>query len=178
VGTAVGALVGTCIGLVINFKIGEPPMSIMDWVKEGVGFVVEGYVGLLFDVSEGLSTFLESFLPTGWRAALTERSGPQDRDFTQEMKDKLLNIVRELNKEWTGLIDFFGDIWLAAGLPTFKDYNTKLLDINNTSEADIERIFTDVQNIDNNFAAAFSTSRDLFQTCNTDLKEQVNKINA
>jgi hypothetical protein len=67
-------------------------------------------------------------------------------------------------------------MWKALGLPTAKDYTTKLLDIKNASRADIERIFTDVARIDASFTNIFSSSCDAFRVACGNLQALCDRI--
>lgn len=176
-GAAVGVMAGMAIDALINWKfIGEPPVSIVEGVKMVVGSYVEGLVGFIGDRAEAVAKFFNG--PANWRDSYGQNRGPQDRDFTEATKENLLGIVSKLEEEWGGVADYVGDMWKAVGLPTPKDYTTKLLDIKNTSKSDIERIFDEVSRIDTSFVGAFNGSRDVFRTAHKDLQALCDRIKA
>jgi hypothetical protein len=174
VGTVVGAAVGFALGLAINWEFGEPPKSIVGRVKEGARWAVDCTVGFFAAGGEAVVGFFSDL--ANWRDRYGQNSGPQDRDFTQATKERLLGIVDQLEKECGGVIDYIGDGWKAAGLPTAKDYTAKLLDIKNTSKADIEKVFAEVASIDTKFAGTFNSARDAFLAARGDLQALCDRI--
>ncbi len=90
------------------------------------------------------------------------------RDFTENAKNELLGLVKEVDDEdWCGFTDWFGDRWLDlsawCGNLDVKDYvdnitsyHKKVIDKNNTTAEEIEKIFTDVHNVNTNYSSRFT----------------------
>jgi hypothetical protein len=169
-GTAIGAIIGFGLGVAINLEFGEPPKSLVGWAKEGARWAVDRMI----DAGAAVVDFFSGI--ANWRDQYGQSSGPQDRDFTQATKQKLLGIVSQLEKECGGVLDYVGDAWKAAGLPTAKDYTTKLLDIKNTSKSDIEKVFAEVAAIDTKFVGTFNSARDAFRVAHGDLQTLCDRI--
>jgi len=96
------------------------------------------------------------------------------RDFSQEAKQMLVGAAKETEEEkwwevtkwdcWYKVDQFFGVLeWdLYAG--NVDTYYRKLIDINDASVADIEKIFENVYGIDTNCSATISTASDTLRS--------------
>jgi hypothetical protein len=147
IGTAVGIVVGIGINFLINAEI-FGGKSIVGWVQEGVHAVYDAVAGVV----KGVFNF---FFGNGDRG----RPNQGERDFTLAKKQELLQTVKRLDSELGGLFDWVGDRWLEAGLPTTKDYASKLLDIHNTTPGEIEQIWDQVGRIDSTYASKFNADK-------------------
>lgn len=92
------------------------------------------------------------------------------RDFTEENKQKLLGLVKEVEPEtWYEVAgDWVGDRWLdfegwigALDIQNYitevDKYHKKVIDKNNTTEGEINKIFTNVNNINTQYVACFAS---------------------
>ena len=91
-----------------------------------------------------------------------------ERDFSQAALDKLLSMIQEINDEqWFDFTDGLGDWWygtvfysqeISDCLDDIDGFHRRMLDKNNTSEGQLREIFTQVRQIDQNYATRFSAS--------------------
>lgn len=92
----------------------------------------------------------------------------QGRDFSQSTKDTMIGAAKETEDEkwwqvtkwdcWYKVENFFGALKLDNYTGCVDDYYRKLIDINDTSVKEIEKIFEDVYRIDGNYADKMSQS--------------------
>lgn len=85
------------------------------------------------------------------------------RDFSENARQQLLSLVSQVESEkWCDFTDWLGDRWYDfeawLGLLDIKDYiddingyHKKVIDKNNTTSEDIERIFNDVNQVSSNY---------------------------
>ena len=90
------------------------------------------------------------------------------RDFSNASKQKLLGMVDDVEKEkFCDFTDFVGDsyykfqAWIGKlniknYLKDVDSYHKKVIDKNNTSKKEIEKIFANVENVDVTYQAKFS----------------------
>lgn len=92
------------------------------------------------------------------------------RDFSAEAKEALLDAARETEEEdwwqvtrwdcWYRVENMFGHLKLDSYTAEADKYYRKLIDINDASVKDIEKIFTDVYNADDTYSGKMSNSAD------------------
>ena len=111
------------------------------------------------------------------------------RDFTENAKNELLELVKEVEDEkWCGFTDWFGDRWIDMsawfGNLDVKDYvneittyHKKVIDKNNTTAGDIEKIFTDVDHVSTNYFSRFTALMLNLQGYNKSIKALATTIN-
>ena len=105
------------------------------------------------------------------------------RDFTQKSKVNLLNMVDEVeNEKFCNVTDWMGDRWYDLGewLGVFNiqryvndldNYHKKVLDKNNSTRDEIEKIFIAVNGVDDSYAGIFSNSKNNLKTWLDYIKE-------
>ena len=86
------------------------------------------------------------------------------RDFSDDSKQKMLQMVEQVESEkWCNLTDWIGDRWydfetvignlnIRRYIDEVNEYHKKVIDKNNTTRKEIERIFNDVRTVDSNYA--------------------------
>lgn len=82
------------------------------------------------------------------------------REFSDEARDKLYAIIDDINdKQWCGFTDWMGDRWSTfqewIGVLGIEEYGSNvdkyhgiIVDKNNTSKSEIDKIYKDVENVD------------------------------
>ena len=97
------------------------------------------------------------------------------RDFTLGTKKKLLGYIENNDNGWSQIGDWFGDRWLDIcstfhgvqlqdDMSNVESYHREIIDKNNTSQKDIENIFTKVYSIEDNYAALFRQNTELLSS--------------
>lgn len=99
------------------------------------------------------------------------------RDFSDSAYNELIQLVNEVeNEKWCDFTDWIGDGWygfqewigllnISRYIDNVNSYHKKVIDKNNASKSTIDTIFSDVKNIDRNYAtrfAAYKTRLDQF----------------
>ena len=91
------------------------------------------------------------------------------RDFTEESRQKLLELVRQVEAEqWWEWTDKLGDLWygfeawigaldVRCYLDDLDRYHKKVIDKNNMAEKSIEEIFAKVNDVSNQYKNYFAT---------------------
>lgn len=94
-------------------------------------------------------------------------TGKMYRDFSENSKQKLLNLVSEVeNEKWSDFTDWIGDRWydfeawigklsIKNYLNNVNAYHKKVIDKNNTTKEEIINIFNNVKSIDNTYGGVF-----------------------
>ena len=100
------------------------------------------------------------------------------RDFSETAKQELIELVKQVESEnWCDFTDWMGDRWydfeswigtlnIQNYINDVNAYHKKVIDKNNTTVEEIERIFGEVQNVDSSYAVRMSA-----------VKEQLTSIN-
>ena len=110
---------------------------------------------------------------------------PSTRDFTDATRLHLLATVREVEaNRWNEITDWWGDkaLQLANTIGVLKilndadSYQTMLLDMNNTSEKELQAIFDKVYSIDADYASKFQGYSSSVQGINTKIKGLAERI--
>ncbi len=112
------------------------------------------------------------------------------RDFSEASKQRLLQIVSEVepNGFWEGIGDWFGDRWLdfesITGILNIRkytdsvdDYQKKVIDKNNTTKNQIEKIFSDVKNQDVKYQSKFGGDNNLLLILDNFISELSHIVN-
>ena len=85
------------------------------------------------------------------------------RDFSEKSKQEIIALTQQVAEEnWCGLTDWLGDRWLdfqswigVLNIQHYSDniqlYHKKVIDKNNATKAEIERIFADVYRVDSQY---------------------------
>jgi hypothetical protein len=111
------------------------------------------------------------------------------RDFGEEVKRRLLDLVTEVEQEpWWDVTkwdvwyridhDIFGGVDFPADETQRSTYYRKMIDMNDTSAQDIERIWTDVASDDQTFAATVRGWTEKARACLTHIQAIAEKIPA
>jgi hypothetical protein len=103
------------------------------------------------------------------------------REFSEETRQELYNTIDEINdEEWCGFTDWLGDRWydfqdwvgwldIQDYTDKIDEYHKKILDKNDTAKEDIDKIFEDVQYVEESY-------KSIFQSLIETVKEQKNFI--
>lgn len=87
------------------------------------------------------------------------------RDFSDSAKIKLFNLIDEVNEEqWFGWTDAIGDFFcwglnIENYLDDLDSYHKKVVDKNNTTKEQIEKIFNDIHLVDLSYQGIFDKSK-------------------
>jgi hypothetical protein len=158
VGFDIGGSIGTKDGhLVIEIDLG---------LALGVGFTIKPYIDIDIGAILDFFDWLGGQFSTG---GLQSKYGGQflERDFTQATKAKILKMVKETsteNKGWgSQFVDFLSDNSLtkvttsiSGAMKDLDGYQKGMADLNNTTVAEMEKIFENVYGIDQSYANKFS----------------------
>lgn len=109
------------------------------------------------------------------------------RDFRDEVKQRLLALVSEVEAEpWWDITkwdvwyridkDVLGGVDFASDEGERREYYRKMIDMNGTSRAQIERIFSDVNAADRTFASEMNTWTSDARSCLHSLNEIAGKV--
>lgn len=110
------------------------------------------------------------------------------RDFTDATKERLLRQVDDINKKnWNWFTDALGDAVLYVGkwtkilsinddMSNIQAYQRKVLDMNNTTQKELKKIFEDVYSIDLDYSKSFSKLDERQLLYNSKLKQLSNMI--
>lgn len=150
-----------------------------------IGYIAEKVTDFTDDVMGFFAPIVIAYDYIQWKK---ERARNAYRDFSQEAKEMLLGAAKETEDEkwwevkkwdcWYKVEKFFGTLeWdLYAG--NVDSYYRKLIDINDASVKDIERIFENVYGIDNNYATTINSELENLKSKVTNvlvrLKESIN----
>lgn len=108
------------------------------------------------------------------------------RDFSESSKEQLLSLVKGVNNDawYDGFRDIYYDaIALLGGLDASKyldnmeKYHKRVIDKENLAEADIERIFNDVNTVSTNYCSRFTALFTLLDEYNRQLSVLTETIN-
>lgn len=100
------------------------------------------------------------------------------RDFSEESKQTMLGLVYEVeNEKLSNFTDWVGDRWfdfeeligqlnIAGYINNVNDYHKKVIDKNNATEKSIEKIFTDVANVNQTYSNVFQNVNELLEQWN------------
>lgn len=139
--------------------------------KTVIGYVLDKGTDLTDGVMSILAPIFIAYDYAKWK---NERKNDIRRDFSQEAKQMLVGAAKETEEEkwwevtkwdcWYKVDQFFGVLeWdLYAG--NVDTYYRKLIDINDASVADIEKIFENVYGIDSNCSTTISTASDTLRS--------------
>lgn len=115
-----------------------------------------------------------------------------ERDFTEQSKQKLLALVKEVEDEqwcsatdaigdfWYGVESFFGALNIKKYLDNLDQYHKKVIDKNDATVDTIEKIFKSVNIISSNYSVRFSalfSSLKSYEKLINELAETVNPAN-
>lgn len=133
---------------------------------------------------------LFDFVETGGGAAIYKifeffhGGNVKARDFSVKAKEAMLDAARETEEEdwwqvtrwdcWYQVESWFGHLNLDSYTAEADKYYRKLIDINDASVKDIEKIFTDVYNVDDTYSGKMSNSIDSMN----DVLSKLQSINA
>ena len=111
------------------------------------------------------------------------------RDFTEKARQELLKMVKEVNEEkYSDFTDWFGDRWLdfedfigqldiEKYINNINSYHKKVIDKNNTTKKEINKIFEDVNNISVLYKGRFSAILVELENYNSILQKMCDTIN-
>lgn len=106
------------------------------------------------------------------------------RDFSTEMRTQLMKQVKEVEDEsfwdfskwdvWYRIEDLFGNLDVAHYKNNIQEYHRKVIDINGTTEKQMQNIFDAIDGLDDKYGAIFEKKAEEFAT----ITQEVRKIMA
>lgn len=106
------------------------------------------------------------------------------RDFSTEMRAQLMKQVKEVEDEafwdftkwdvWYRIEDLFGNLDVAHYKNNIQAYHRKVIDINDTTEKQMQNIFDAIDSLDDKYGAIFEKKAEEFAT----ITQEVRKIMA
>ena len=100
------------------------------------------------------------------------------RDYSESSKQKILNLVSEVENEklcdftdwigdrWTDFEEFTGQLNIRKYVNNVNAYHKKVIDKNNATKDSIDRIFSNVENVNNTYYNVFANIDSLLQQWN------------
>jgi len=100
------------------------------------------------------------------------------RDFSESSKQKILNLVSEVENEklcdftdwvgdrWLDFEEFTGELNIRKYVNNVNSYHKKVIDKNNATKSSVNRIFSDVTNVNNAYYNVFANIDSLLQQWN------------
>lgn len=151
---------------------------ILSALPSWAGNIIRKYA-VLFAISTPGSVFLDVY--TG------NSSNFRVRDFTEETKQKLLDLVDELEEEkewwkfWTWdvydrIADLFGQLTPEKYLDDMDSYYKKVIDVNDASKKTIEQIFQNVEEVDINSKTKMNEKQEELSNIISNLKTFNSKL--
>lgn len=110
------------------------------------------------------------------------------RDFTDSAYNELISLIQQVeNEKWCDFTDWIGDGWytlqewigllnIERYLDNVNNYHKKVIDKNNASKDTIDKIFTDVKNVDQNYATRLAAYKTLIEELTTLIEKFSNVI--
>lgn len=110
------------------------------------------------------------------------------RDYTNATKKRLLKQIQEIeNEKWCGVTDFIGDVVTKVGkwtglvsvkddMSNIKSYHKKVLDSYNTTKGELNRIFKEVYEVDDDYKPKFEALTTRQSTYNNKIQILANML--
>lgn len=110
------------------------------------------------------------------------------RDYTDATKKRLLKQIQEIeNEKWCGVTDFIGDVVTKVGkwtglvsvkddMSNIKSYHKKVLDSYNTTKGELNRIFKEVYEVDDDYKPKFEALTTRQSTYNNKIQILANML--
>ena len=102
------------------------------------------------------------------------------RDFSADMRTTLLKLVQEVEDEafwdftkwdvWYRIEDMFGNLDIAHYKNNIKEYHRKVIDINETTKQQMQKIFDAIDELDDKYGAIFEKKAEEFATITQEVR--------